>query len=110
MAFTFTKVQNDPGSKIALYTATTNTASAAGTISCGFVPIVVEVYDITNHVTFLWNDGMADASCRKIASDGTQTDPSTNGITPVSTTGTQGVTLGTDLHTNSSSYSIILKG
>lgn len=110
MAWTFTKVSYDHAARRAIYTATTNTSSAAGTISCGFVPDTVDVYDSTNASHFHWNKGIADAKCFKHVTAGTLSFEASNGITPVSTTAAQGVTLGTALHTNSSTYSIVLQG
>ncbi len=110
MAFTFTKVGYDPQAKTAVYTATTNTSSAAGTLNPGFTPTTVDIWDSTNAIHFHWNAGMADASMFKTVTAGTFTYVSSNGITPISTTAQQGVTIGTGVHTNSSSYTIVLRG
>lgn len=111
MAFTFTVTQQDPVAGICTVAATTDTSSAAGTFNPGFEPTKIEVYDITNQITYIWVAGMADASMRKIAAAGTQTDPSSNGITVVgvndASPARSAVTLGTGCHTNSSTYKII---
>ena len=108
MAFTFTKVGYDPQAKLAVYTATTNTSSAAGTLNPGFTPTTVDIWDSTNAIHFHWNAGMADASMFK--TDTVVAYASSNGITPISSTAQQGVTIGTGVHTNSSTYSIVLRG
>lgn len=113
MAFTFTLVSINQMAGVgspAIYTATTDTSSAAGTINCGFVPRVVEVRDQTNANLYTWNAGMPAASVNKTVTAGTYTYAAANGITKVdpSTGATAGVTLGTALHTNSSSYVILL--
>ena len=110
MAFTFTKVGYDPQAKQAIYTATTDTSSAAGTLNPGFTPTQVTIWDSTNANKYEWNAGMADASMFKTVTAGTFTYASSNGITPISTTAQQGVTIGTGVHTNSSSYTIVLRG
>ena len=110
MAFTFTKVAYDPAGKKAIYTATTDTSSAAGTLNPGFTPNRVVILDSTNANRYEWNAGMADASLFKTVTAGTFTYVSSNGITPAASTAQQGVTIGTAVHTNSSTYSIVLEG
>ena len=111
MAFTFTAGTLDAVNGIQTYSATTDASSAAGSVTLGFVPRKVEVLDITNANKYEWNDQMAAASMFKTVTAGTFTYVSSNGITvagPSSATASQPtVTLGTGLHTNSSTYKIL---
>lgn len=111
MAFTFTSVLNDPVNGVAYYTATTDTSSAAGSISPGFEPTVVNVYQITTPITYRWAKGMTAAHMNKVIANGTQTHETSNGITVVGPGGTAApsVTLGTGCHTNSASFVIELR-
>ena len=112
MAFTFTAGTTDAVSGIVTYKATTDTSSAASSVTLGFVPRKVEVLDSTNANKYEWNDQMAAASMFKTVTAGTFTYVSSNGITvsgPNSTTAAQPtLTLGTGLHTNSSTYTLVL--
>lgn len=111
MAWTFTAGTNDPVSGVFTYSATTDATSAAGTVNPGFVPRKVEVLDITNANKYEWNDQMADASLVKTVTAGTFTYATANGFTPVRPTGgsnVAGITFGTAVHTNSSTYKIVL--
>lgn len=114
MAFTFTAGTFDPINGIQTYGATTDATSAAGTLTLGFVPRKIDVYDITNANLFHWNDQFPDASVFKTAAGGTTTTTyaTANGFTPVKpvtgASGAQGgITLGTAIHTNSSTYKIV---
>lgn len=111
MAFTFTLVENDPVAGVAFYTATTDTSSAAGSITPGFSPNSVYVYQLTTPITYRWTRGMTAAHMNKIIANGTQTEETTNGITVTSAGGstTPTVTLGTGCHTNSASFVIELR-
>jgi hypothetical protein len=112
MAFTFTAGTMDPISGLQTYGATTDASSAAGSVTLGFKPRKVEVWDITNANRYDWNDQMAAASMFKIVTAGTFTYASSNGITvtgPDSATPTAfTLTLGTGIHTNSSTYKIVI--
>lgn len=112
MAFTFTAGTYDPQSGIQTYGATTDTSSAASSVTLGFKPQKVEVLDITNANKYEWNDQMAAASMFKTVTAGTFTYASSNGITvtaPDSATATAfTLTLGTGVHTNSSTYKIVI--
>lgn len=112
MAFTFTAGTLDAVNGIQTYGATTDASSAAGSVTLGFVPRKVEVFDITNANKYEWNDQMAAASMFKTVTAGTFTYASTNGITVASLASTPAsapvLTLGTGLHTNSSTYKIVL--
>ena len=112
MAFTFTAGTTDAVSGIVTYKATTDTSSAASSVTLGFVPRKVEVLDSTNANKYEWNDQMAAASMFKTVTAGTFTYVSSAGITvtgPNSATAAQPtLTLGTGLHTNSSTYTLVL--
>lgn len=112
MAFTFTAGTLDAVSGIQTYAATTDASSAAGSVTLGFVPRKVEVFDITNANKYEWNDQMAAASMFKTVTAGTFTYASSNGITVTgpssATAAAPTLTLGTGLHTNSSTYKIVL--
>lgn len=112
MAFSFTLAKSPAvaGAGPTIYTATTDTSSAAGTINPGFTPTRVVVYDRTNVTRYEWNAGMANDSMYKTVTAGTYTRVTSNAITPVlaSSGSTAGVTLGTGIHTNSSTYEIEL--
>lgn len=113
MAFTITTGVVEPSTGTAFYTATTDTSSAAGTLSPGFEPVEVTVINTTTPVTHKWIKGMAAGTANKVVAAGTQTTVASNGITvagPNSATPVAPlVTLGTDLHVNSASYVIILR-
>ena len=72
----------------------------------------MRVLDSTNALIYEWNAGMASASVFKHFASGTTLTSysASNGITPVlPSAGNQaGVTIGSGLHTNSSTYSIEL--
>ena len=112
MAFTFgTPVYDEYG--VCSVTATTDTSSAAGVITVGFVPNEVIVYNTTTPVTHRWNTGMAAGTANKVIAAGTQTTVAANGITvtgPNSATPTQPtITIGTDAHVNSASYVVVFR-
>jgi hypothetical protein len=109
MAFTFTLVKRVPSIGIALYNVTTDTNSAASTLNPGFTPVEAVLFDETNANEYSWYATMPDASYQKVTST-TQSFETTNGFTPIETTAQQGITLGTGLHTNSSTYSLVLRG
>lgn len=111
MAFTFTAVLNDPVNGVAYYTATTDTNSAAGTISPGFEATSVVVHNVTTPISYMWRKGMDAAKMIKIIANGTQTYEASNGITVVGagSTAAPSVTLGTGCHTNSASFVIELR-
>ena len=109
MAFTFTLVHRNPAIRLAIYNVTTDTNSAATTLNPGFTPMKADLMDETNAAFYSWNAAMADAAYQKVTTT-TQSFETTNGFTPISTTAQQGITLGTGLHTNSSTYSLCLWG
>lgn len=124
MAFTFSTATvaaatgyriEDPVTGLETLSATTDTSSAAGTFYCGFKPRVIEVYDQTNANIYQWLDGMPDAYMFKSLAAGSITTALTNGITVAATTsatagnGPFAITLGTGIHTNSSTYRILVK-
>lgn len=112
MAFTFTRVSKDPVTGTEILTATTNTASAAGSFTVGAKPRVVEVQQITTPASYKWTEAMSNGYMTKITSAGTMTTETANGIsvaaTTSATTGPWTVTLGTGLHTNSATFNIAL--
>lgn len=111
MAFTVTAGVNDPVNGFASFTATTDTSSAAVTISPGFEPSEVTVYNTTTPITYRWAKGMAAGTMDKIIAAGTHTNEGSNGITVVGAGTATGptVTLGTGCHTNSASFVIFLR-
>lgn len=114
MAFTFTKLSEDPVTGVETLTASTNTASAAGSFYCGFKPRYINVYQATTPAQYEYFDTMAAGYMKKVTAAGTMTTETTNGITvaaSVSVTPGDGpwlITLGTGLHTNSASFYITL--
>lgn len=104
MAMTFTAGTVDPVSGIVTYKITTDASSAAGTLAPGFNPRKVEILDSTNANRYEWNDQMAAASMFKTVTAGPFTYVSSNGITVASGT----LTVGTGVHTNSSTYTMVL--
>lgn len=109
MAHTFTLVTRDPKHGVAIYNVTTDTSAAATTLNCGFTPYEAVMFDETNAAEYSWNSAMPDASYKKVTTT-TQSAETTNGFTPISTTAQQGIIVGSSLHTNSSTYSLILRG
>jgi len=125
MAFTFATLaapvgtngtgtpQDDPITGIFTTSATTDASSAAGTISVPFKPRLITVIDQTNVNRYEWVDGMTNAYAFKTVTAGTFTLLAANGITVAATAnatagaGPWDVTLGTGLHTNSSTYRLI---
>lgn len=112
MAFTFgTPVTDEYG--VTSLTATTDTSSAAGSFTLGFVPNEVIVYNTTTPVTHRWTYPMTAGTANKVVAAGTQTTAGSNGVTvtgPNSTPPVQPtVLLGTDLHVNSASYVIVCR-
>lgn len=112
MAFTFTgQTQSAAVGGAFTASATTDTSSAAGSIVVPFSPSSIEVYDTTNANAYLWNNQMPAASVLKTVTAGTFTYATTNGITVTGPTSSPAVgftvTLGTGLHTNSSTYRIV---
>jgi hypothetical protein len=59
--------------------------AAAFDITCGFKPRYVKVVNLgaTGLASMEWFEGMADASCLLVITDGTTTVPTTLGITPL---------------------------
>jgi len=112
MAFTFTSVSDDPITGIQTFSATTNTASAAGTFYTGFKPRYILVFQETTPAQYEYFEGMTDAYMKKTVAAGTVTTETTNGITVAATTsatsgnGPYMVTLGTGCHTNSATFRI----
>ena len=125
MAFTFSTfgtavgtnttgyTQDDPINGILTLSATTDASSAAGTFSCPFRPRLITVFDQTNTNRYEWVDGMTAAYVFKTITAGTFTVVTSAGITIVPTTnatagsGPYDVTLGTGLHTNSSTFRVV---
>jgi hypothetical protein len=109
MAHTFTLVKRDPRIGITIYNVTTDTSAAATTLNCGFTPLRAVMMDETNAAEYTWNAAMPDASFQKVTTT-TQSFETSNGFTPISTTAQQGIIVGSALHTNSSTYSLVLWG
>lgn len=127
MAFTFSTgtvstgtlgngyLQDDPVTGLLTLTALTDTSSAASTLYCGFKPRVIEIWDQTNANTFTWLDGMNNDYMFKHAAAGTLTLATSNGISvlaePSGTVGTGpwAIRVGTGVHTNSSTYRLMLQ-
>jgi hypothetical protein len=109
MAFTFTLVKRVPSIGLTIYNVTTDTNSAASTLNPGFTPLRAVLFDETNAAEYSWNAAMPDASYQKVTTT-TQSFETTNGFTPIETTAQQGITLGTGLHINSSTFSLCLWG
>lgn len=111
MAFTFTGQTQSYVNGAYTASATTNTSSAAGSLTVPFAPSAIEIYDETNANCYTWNNQMAAASMFKTVTAGTFTYASSNGITVTGPTSSPAaaftVTLGTGIHTNSSTYRII---
>lgn len=114
MAFTFTQTADDPVSGLLTYTATTNTASAAGTFYVGFKPRKIEIFQATTPAYYEYCEDMTAAYMMKVTAAGTMTTETANGITVAATTsatvgnGPYAVTFGTGLHTNSATFYITL--
>src|SRR5512144_116506 len=79
-----------------------NGNGAAKTVSLGFKPKRVTVYDVTNNLTFIWTNTMADASAIKTIADGTQSLVAADMITPFagSASASAGFTMGATLYAN----------
>ena len=113
MAFTFSGQTLSSPVQGGVFTAsaTTDTSSAAGSIVVPFAPSVIQVFDQTNANKYEWNNQMAAASMQKTVTAGTFTYVAAAGITvtgPTSATAVAfTVTLGTALHTNTSTYRIV---
>jgi len=113
MAFTFTNVSDDPITGKQVFSAVTDTTSEASTFYPAFIPRYIRVYDETNAIQFEWFTGQAaDSMKMTIATGGAISQEVANGITCKATTsatpgnGPAMVTLGTTIHTNSSTYRI----
>lgn len=125
MAFTFSTPTTAVGANAASVTvadpvtglfnlsATTDTASAAGSFTCPFFPRRITVYQQTTPAQYEWFYGMTNGYMKKTVAAGTMTTETTNGIsvaseaTGVVGTGPVTVTLGTGLHTNSATFRIV---
>lgn len=73
------------------------TGAALSDRRVGFKPRRVEIYNMANQYRALWNEQLADDAAVVIAPDGTRTDVSADGITPLApdTAGNPGFGLGT---------------
>lgn len=126
MALTLSSVtpSNSPmGSLWSAIGTTDATAAAAQNVYCGFVPSKIEVLNITDQLTDLWQPGVVSGKSRHCLANGTWTDAVANGFTllagteavPASTlvalgtngTGGMGFTIGTGPLVASKSYSIV---
>lgn len=111
MAITYTAVVNDSVNGVATYTGTADTNSAASSISPGFEPSEILVYQVTNNITYRWAKGMTAGHMNKVIANGTQTHETSNGITVTGAGSATGpvVTFGTGIHTNSASFVVVLR-
>lgn len=111
MAFTFSQQLRQDHNGCFTAKATTDGSSAAGSLSVPFAPSVVQVRDSTNAISYHWDNQMAAASVFKQAAVTTLSYSSSNGVTVLAPSDASPsaftVTLGTGLHSNSSTYSIV---
>lgn len=112
MAFTFTgQTQSFPVAGAYTLSATTDTSSAAGSVTLPFSPSAVQIFDQTNANKYEWNNQMPAASMQKTVTAGTFTYVSANGVTVTGPASSPAaaftLTLGTGIHTNSSTYRIV---
>jgi hypothetical protein len=79
---------------------------AAKNISIGWKPKKVTLFDVTNNVTYMWTNTMANATAVKTVTDGTQSFVAADMVTPYtgSTTTTAGFTIGATLNTNAATF------
>lgn len=111
MAFTFTGQTQSYVNGAFTVSATTDASSAAGSVVVPFSPSKVEILDSTNANKYEWNNQMPAASIFKTVTAGTFTYATANGVTVTGPTSSPAsaftLTLGTAIHTNSSTYRIV---
>lgn len=103
MAFTHTKYQD--GGAVGMVTGKIVVDGSAGNVEIGFVPSALFIMNYTNPSIHMWTKGMTDAYDHQVATNGTQSIVTSNGISDYvgDATHAPGFTIGTDSVLNTSS-------
>lgn len=96
MAITSTIKNNDGVARVATGAYITSSTAAAFTLTIGFKPKYVHIWNETSGDEIEWNENMADAEGFKRVAAGTGALVTSNGITPT----THGFTVGLDTDIN----------